>query len=187
VVDKVRAQDRSTVFACRQGLGTLIAKLAEGIPVSLSTPATRLDWGNRDVTVDTPSGRITARAAIITMSPSVLMSGNIKFASEMPKRILDATSKLSLGSYDHIALQLPGNPLGLARDDVLIEQSNSMRTALLYANIGGSSLCTVDVGGSFGRDLSAQGEATMVAFAKEWLGRAVGGGTRPTVRKGPAA
>ncbi len=55
-VDKVRAQDRNVVFACRQGMGTLIAKLAEEIPVALSTPATRLDWGNRDVTVDTPSG-----------------------------------------------------------------------------------------------------------------------------------
>ena len=88
--------------------------------------------------------------------------------------MLDAAAKLSLGSYDHIALQLPGNPLGLARDDVLIEQSNSTRTALLYANIGGSSLCTIDVAGSFGRDLSAQGEAAMVAFAREWLTKLFG-------------
>jgi monoamine oxidase len=182
-VDKVRAQDRSVAFACRQGMGTLIAKLAEGIPVALSTPATRLDWGNRDVTVDTPAGRITARAAIITVSTNVLASGNIKFASEMPRRVIDAASKLSLGSYDHIALQLPGNPLGLARDDVLIEQSTSTRTALLYANIGGSSLCTVDVGGSFGRDLSTQGEAAMVAFAREWLGKLFGSDAIKTVKK----
>ncbi len=168
-VDKVRAQDRSVVFACRQGMGTLIAKLGEQVPVSLSTPASRIDWSNRDVTVETPAGRIAARAAIITVSTNVLASGNIKFAPEIPKRVLDAASKLSLGSYDHIALQLPGNPLGLARDDVLIEQSNSTRTALLLANIGGSSLCTIDVAGSFGRDLSAQGEAAMVAFAREWL------------------
>jgi len=181
--DKVRAQDRSAVFACRQGMGTLIAKLAEGIPVALSTPATRLDWSNRDVTVDTPSGRITARAAIITVSTNVMMSGNIRLASEMPKRVLDAASKLSLGSYDHIALQLPGNPLGLARDDVLIEQSNSTRTALLYANIGGTSLCTIDVAGSFGRDLSAQGEAAMVAFAREWLGKLFGSDVANAVKK----
>ena len=71
-------------------MGTLIAKLAEGIPVALSTPATRLDYGNRDVTVDTPSGRITARAAIITVSTNVLASGNIKFATEIPKRVVDA-------------------------------------------------------------------------------------------------
>jgi monoamine oxidase len=182
-VDKVRAQDRSVVFACRQGMGTLIAKLAEGIPVALSTPATRLDYGNRDVTVDTPSGRITARAAIITVSTNVLASGSIKFATEIPRRVVDAASRLSLGSYDHIALQLPGNPLGLARDDVLIEQSNSMRTALLYANIGGSSLCTIDVAGSFGRDLSGQGEAAMVAFAKEWLGKLFGSDVANVVKK----
>jgi monoamine oxidase len=185
-VDKVRAQDRSVVFACRQGLGTLIAKLAEGIPVALSTPATRLDWGNRDVTVDTSSGRITARAAIITVSTNVLASGNIKFATEIPKRVVDAASKLSLGSYDHIALQLPGNPLGLGRDDVLIEQSSSTRTALLYANVGGSSLCAIDVAGSFGRDLSAQGEATMVAFAKEWLGKLFGSDVANAVKKSSA-
>ena len=186
VVDKVRGGDRNSVFACRQGMGTLIAKLAEGIPVALSTPVTRLDWGNRDVTVDTPSGRITARAAIITVSTSALMSGNIKFASEMPKRVLDAASKLGLGSYDHIALQIPGNPMGLSRDDVIVEQSTSNKTALLLANIGGSSLCSIDVGGSFGRDLSSQGEAAMVAFAKEWLTKLFGSDIAAAVKKSSA-
>ena len=49
--------------------------------------------------------------------------------------MLDAASKLSLGSYDRIALQMPGNPLGVARDDVIIEQSKAMKTALIYANM----------------------------------------------------
>ena len=34
-------------------------------------------------------------------------------------------------------------------------------------------LCTIDVAGSFGRDLSAQGEQAMSAFAVEWLTKAV--------------
>jgi monoamine oxidase len=108
------------------------------------------------------------------VSTNVLTTGNIKFAPDIPKRALDAASKLSLGSYDRIALQMPGNPLGLARDDVIIEKSDSMKTALIFANIGGSSLCTIDVGGSFGRDLSAQGENEMVAFAVEWLTKLFG-------------
>jgi len=186
VGDKVRAQDRNTAIACRQGLGTLIAKLGEQVPLSLSTPANRISWGNRDVQVDTPSGRINARAAVITVSTNVLAAGNIKFASDLPKRVLDAAAKLSLGSYDRIALQMPGNPLGLARDDIIIEQSNSTRTALLYANIGGSSLCSIDVAGSFGRDLSAQGEKAMVAFAVEWLGRLYGSEAVAAVKKSSA-
>src|SRR5437762_9077110 len=38
VGDKVRAQDRNTAIACRQWLGTLIAKLGQQIPLSLSPP-----------------------------------------------------------------------------------------------------------------------------------------------------
>ncbi|MES1147953.1 MAG: FAD-dependent oxidoreductase, partial [Bradyrhizobium guangdongense] len=182
-IDKARAQDRNSAIACRQGLGTLITKLGEQAPVALSTPANRIVWSNRDVSVETPAGKIAARTAIITVSTNVLMAGAIKFAPDIPKRTLDAASKLGLGSYDHIVLQLPGNPFGLARDDIVIEQSNSTRTALLYANIGGSSLCSIDVGGSFGRDLSAQGEQAMAAFAKEWLTKLFGSEATAGIKK----
>jgi monoamine oxidase len=186
VMDKVRAQDRNAAIACRQGLGTLIAKLGGDIPLALSTPASHVAWTGRDVTVETPAGKIAARAAIITVSSNVLAAGNIKFTPDIPKRQLDAASKLSLGSYDHIVLQLPGNPLGLGRDELIIEQSTSMRTALLFANIGGSSLCSIDVAGSFGRDLSAQGEPAMVAFAVEWLTKLFGSDIVVGVKKSSA-
>jgi len=185
-VDKAHAQDRGSAIGCRQGLGTLIAKLGEQVPVSLSTPVSRVDWSRRDVSVATSAGKIAARAAIITVSSNVLAAGMIKFDPDIPKRYLDAASKLTLGSYDRIALQMPGNPLGLSRDDVLIEQSNSTRTALLSANIGGSTLCTIDIAGSFGRDLSAQGERAMVAFAQEWLTKLFGSDVGTAVKKSSA-
>src|SRR5260221_2313412 len=183
VIDKARAQERNAVVACRQGLGTLIAKLGEQVPVSLSTPVSRITWSGRDVTVETQAGKIAARAAIITVSSNVLTAGNIKFTPELPKRQLDAAARLSMGSYDHIALQMPGNPLGLGREDIIIEQSNSTRTALLFANIGGSSLCSIDVAGSFGRDLSSKGEPAMVAFAVEWITKLFGSEAASAVKK----
>ena len=186
VIDRARGQDRSAILTCRQGLGTMMAKLADQVPLALSTPASRIAWGNRDVTVETQAGRIAARAVIVTVSTNVLNSGVIKFSPDLPKRQLDAAGKLSLGSYDHIALQLPGNPLGLGRDDVVVEQSNSTRTALLVANIGGSSLCSIDVAGSFGRDLSGQGEAAMTAFAVEWLTKLFGTEAMAGVKKSSA-
>jgi monoamine oxidase len=136
--------------------------------------------------VETPAGKIAARAAVVTVSSNVLAAGNIKFTPELPKRHLDAAAKLSLGSYDHIALQLPGNPLGLGRDDIIIEQSNSTRTALLFANMGSSSLCSIDVAGSFGRDLSSQGEPAMVAFAVEWLTKLFGSDAVAAIKKSSA-
>ncbi|HXO01411.1 MAG TPA: FAD-dependent oxidoreductase [Stellaceae bacterium] len=186
VIDKVRAQDRNAAIACRQGLGVLIAKLGEQLPLALSMPARQISWDRRDVTVETPAGKIAARAAIITVSSNVLAAGNIKFTPDIPKRHLDAAGKLGLGSYDHIALQLPGNPLGLGRDDIIIEQSNSTRTALLFANMGSSSLCSIDVAGSFGRDLAGQGEPAMVAFAMEWLSKLFGSDTALAVKKSSA-
>jgi monoamine oxidase len=115
-----------------------------------------------------------------------LSAGNIKFTPDLPKRQLDAAAKLSLGSYDHIALQLPDNPLGLGHNDIFIEQSNSTRTGLLVANMGGSSLCSVDVAGSFGRDLSAQGDKAMIAFAIEWLNKLFGSEAGAAIKKSSA-
>ena len=57
VGDKSRAQDRNTAIGCRQGLGTLIAKLGEQVPLALSTPANRIVWSNRDVSVETRRAR----------------------------------------------------------------------------------------------------------------------------------
>src|SRR3981081_1781326 len=185
-IDRARAQDRNAAIACRQGLRAPIAKLGAQVPLALSTPASRIAWSGRDVTVDTPAGKIAARAAIVTVSSNVLTAGNIKFTPDIPTRQLDAASKLSLGSYDHIALRLPVNPLGLARDDIIIEQSNSTRTALLFANMGSSSLCSIDVAGSFGRDSSRPGEPDRVAFAVEWLTKLFGSEIASAVKKSSA-
>src|ERR1700687_5260145 len=42
VIDKARAQERNAAIACRQGLGTLIAKLGEQVPRALSTSANQV-------------------------------------------------------------------------------------------------------------------------------------------------
>src|SRR6202022_4394511 len=86
VIDKARAQERNAAIACRQGLGTLIGKLGEQIPIALSTPVSRITWSGRDVSVETPAGRIAARAAVVTVSSDVLAAGNIKFTPDLPKR-----------------------------------------------------------------------------------------------------
>ena len=182
-LDLITMMPHEAPLACRQGLGTLIAKLGAQLPVTLSTPVKRITWSGRDAQVETSAGTITAKTVIVTASTNVLLSGKIKFSPELPKRQQDAVSKLGLGSYDHIALELPGNPLELARDDVLIEQSTDRRTGVLLANLGGSSLCQVDIAGSFGSEMSARGEAAMVAFAIEWLTKLFGSNVAKAVKR----
>jgi monoamine oxidase len=138
--DFAKSAERNVDAFCRQGFGALVATFAEGIPVKLSTPATTIDT-RREITVETPKGAITARAAIVTVSTNVITSGAIKFTPELPKRHVDAFAKLSLGSYDHIALQLADNPLGFESDDLVFEKSANTHTAAILANISGTPLC----------------------------------------------
>jgi monoamine oxidase len=183
-VDFARSAERDNDMFCRQGLGALIAKLADGLPVQLSSPASRIDWSERNhIEISTAKGRVFARTVVVTVSTGVLMSDKLKFDPELPRRYLDAIEKLRLGSYDHIALELPGNPLGLQRDEVVFEKTESARTAAILANISGTTLCTVEVAGKFGAGLAASGEPEMVSFALEWLTGLYGADIRKAVKR----
>lgn len=175
-------QDENNAF-CRQGYGALLAKLAEGLPVRLATAVNRIATWRGISYVQTSRGPLQARAVIVTSSVGVLAAGKIKFEPELPKRYLDALSKLSMGGYERVALDLPGNPLGLETDDFLVEKAVDDRTATLLANVGGTSLCFVDIAGKFGRSVAAQGEAAMQAFALEWLDQLFGPDMRGAVKK----
>ncbi len=184
-MDFAKSVERDVDAFCRQGFGALIMKLGAGLPMELSSPVTQVDTAVRGGGVDivTGKGRANARAVIVTVSTNVLMSGKIKFTPDLPKRQLDACDKLSLGSYDRIVLELPGNPLGMQRDDLMFEKSGDERTAALLANVGGSNLAFVDVGGKFGRDLASRGRDAMTAFATDWLTGMYGADVGKTIGK----
>ncbi len=182
-LDFVRSAERDVGAFCRQGLGTLVLRLAEGLPVELSTPVTRIESrsGGRRAVV-TPRGTIVAAAVIVTVSTNLLASGRIRFDPE-PRRQFEAAAKLTLGSYDHIAIELDGNPFGLQHDDLVYEKTDGARTAALLANVSGTNLCLIEVAGGFGRDLSAQGEVAMTEFAREWLAGLYGGEITKSIRR----
>ena len=184
-VDFARIPERNADAFCRQGFGSLLADRAAGLTVQLSTPATSIAI-DRTVEVETPKGTITGRTAIITVSTNVLASGRIRFAPDLPPRISGAFSSLSLGSYDHIAFQFAGNPLGLDSDDLVFERSAGTQTAAILGNVSGTPLCLVEVAGSFGRDLSAKGEAAMVDAAADWLAKLYGTGVKKAVQRASA-
>jgi monoamine oxidase len=186
-MDFARSAERDVAAFCRQGFGTLLARLGAEVPVQLASPVERVVWGGRaGVELETAKGRIAARAAIVTVSTGVLAAGKIAFLPELPKRQLDAIGGLRPGSYDHIALELPDNPLGLQTDDLVFEKSVGARTGGILANIAGGTLCTVDIAGRFGRELSAQGEAAMIAFALDWLTSLYGADVKKSVRRSHA-
>src|SRR5262249_16930650 len=111
-IDFDKAAQRRTAAFCKPGFGALLASLSQGLAIQLSTPATSID-SRRGVTVETASGAISAAAAIVTVPTNVIASGAFKFSPDRR----DLFARLPLGSYDRIALELLGNPLGLESDD----------------------------------------------------------------------
>lgn len=184
--DLARAVPRESASFCRQGYGALLAALAAGLPVKLATPVTMIYWGGKSLIVETPKGDLRPRAVIVTVSTNMLTEDKIEFIPPLPKRPLDAASRLSLGSFDHIALDLPGNPFGLQRDDLVFERPRGERSAALLANVSGTGLHVVELCGVAGRDLSAQGEAAMIEFAGEWLASLFGASARRAIKRARA-
>jgi monoamine oxidase len=151
----------------------------------MDSPVTAVDTSRgARIEATTPRGTISARFMIITASTNVLASDRIKFdKGPLPKRQLDAVMALKLGSLDHIALDLPGNPLGLQRDDLVFEKASGTRTAALLANISGTSLSVIEVGGKFGRELMTQGDLASVDFAVGWLTSLFGNNVKRAVQR----
>ena len=181
--DLAHAGERDTAAFCRQGYGALLAKLAAGLPLRLSTPVTLIDWDRGGVDVTTAKGRLRARTVIVTVSTNVLAVGRIAFKPELSRRVLGAAHNLALGSYDHIALVMPGNPLGLQPDDLVFEQSSGPRTAALLGRVSGTDLHLVDVAGEFGRALSGEGEPAMLDFARNWLATIFGSDVKRAITR----
>jgi monoamine oxidase len=172
-VDFYNALETRDLF-CRQGYGTILARLAEGLPVRLSTPVTRIDWSGRGVAVETPAGTLRARAAIVTVSTAVLGAGAIRFTPALPRRQQEAVHALSCGAYEHLIVRLPGDPMGAKPDEPFVVKADTGATAKPLARIAGSDWWYFDIGGAFARDLVRAGPAAMKAFAAEFVGNEFG-------------
>ena len=188
VVDTTRAIERDTDAYCRQGFGALLAKLAEGLNVQLASPVMRIASQPRGglYTIETAKGALQARTIIVTVSTNVLAEGKLAFSMGVPKRHMEAASRLQLGAYERVALEIPGNPFGLARDDLIFDKADSKRTAAWLANVSGTSLSYVDIAGSFGRDLAAKGPREMTMFAADWLEKLFGTDAKKAIKRSQA-
>ena len=93
------------------GYGSLIGKLAEGIPASLNCAATTIRRSTTGVDVETTQGTIHAKHAIVTVSTAVLGRGLIRFEPALPVGKQEAIAALQLGNHNRICLTLMPNSL----------------------------------------------------------------------------
>ena len=165
VVDWWSGADGADWF-CREGFGALIAHWAGNVPVSLNTRARRIDWSADGVIVETDQGSIRARAVIVTVSTGVLASGAINFSPLLPAPKTESFEKISMGLYNHIALQFSEDVFGMGPDGYLMFRVDDDRRGFgVLTNAGGHGLAYCDVGGSWARDLERESPQARIDYA----------------------
>jgi monoamine oxidase len=171
-------------YLVREGFGSVVKRLADGVPVSLETPVRRVRYAGPGVIVETDKGNVSARACIVTASTGALRSGTIAFDPVLPAERQQAIADLPMGMLMKIPLVIDGERFGLKPfEDLLCEQASNQDIYFLSFPFD-FNLMIGFVGGNFGWEMSAAGRDIAVDFATGALKRMFGNDAGKHVVKG---
>jgi monoamine oxidase len=181
--DIFNTADTDTDYPVLEGYGALVARYGKGLPVSLSTPVTRIAWGGRGVTVETAKGSLRAAAAVIAVPTNVLAAGAIRFEPKLPPTKAEAIANVPLGWAEKVVLETAGNPLGMKPMSFGVARADTPRTVGFQFFPFGRPLVIGFLGGPCARDLLAEGAGAMTAFAIDELTHMFGADARRHIVK----
>jgi monoamine oxidase len=175
-LDVAHEIDTGEDWPVTDGYGALVARYGADLPVELNTRAERIEWSGPGVRVSTAKGTIEGRAALVTVSSSVLAAGGIRFDPALPDWKIEAANSLPLGLANRVALLFDGDILGDERPDGIAVHREG-EVPISYSREG-ERLLVGHVGGRHAWWLENAGPAAMVDFAMEGLARALGSDVR---------
>ena len=179
--DFFNIRDTDTDWPIVEGYGALVARYGEGLPVSLSSPVTRIAWSGRKVTVTSTAGQLEARAAIIAVPTSVLSAGAIRFDPPLPPAKQEAIHNVPLGTAEKVVLELRGGALDVEPGSFGVPRADTARTIAFQFQPFERPIVIGFLGGSHGRDLRRAGESAMTAFAVDELVQMFGADVRARI------
>ena len=157
----------------REGVGGLVTRLAEGLPIRLNHAVTQLDWSGRagqgGVVARGDWGEMRAGRAIVTVSNGVLAAGGIAFTPQLPEAVRAALAGLPMGLLTKIAFRATGAdrlgvaPFHTARRAVMPGAEPPM--SWVFWPFGADHIFGF-VGGARAWELSRQGAAATEAAAR---------------------
>jgi monoamine oxidase len=161
----------------RQGAGTLLTRLAEGLPIDYGAVLTHLDWSGPRIVAEGEFGRLEAAACIVTVPTAVLAAGHLRFTPELPPETAQAIHDLPLGLLTKIGLKAAGKdrldlPSFAGIERRVAREEEAALTAVAWP-FGHDHLMGF-VGGPAAWELARAGEAATVDFAFAELARNFG-------------
>jgi monoamine oxidase len=155
-----------------EGYGALVAACGAGVPVSLKTPVSEIDWSGKGVQITTPQGVVKAKAVIVTVSTNVLSAGAIKFTKALPAALQTALHAVPTGYANKIGIQFSRDVFGLPDTShaTLMDERDPARHAMSFQiRPFGQELAIAYLGGDFAREMEAAGEAASFDLARAAL------------------
>lgn len=167
----------------REGFGTVVASLAQGVPVALGERVREIDGRGPHIVAQTTGGTVKARDCIVTVSTGVLRAEAIRFLPALPLDTLRALDALPMGHFAKIILEFDGPIAGLPRAGWVMEsRAPADQTLHFLCHPFGSNLVVGLVGGTYGEALAALPEPMAVQEGLARLVQCVGPHHRRLVR-----
>lgn len=174
----------------KEGVGTLVARLAEGLPIRTGCAVHRLRCDAAGVVAEGPGGPWHGSAAIVTVSTGVLAARGIVFEPSLPAAVEDAIAGLPLGLLSKAFLRAVPDAARLGLRDFarlgrqVAGAGDSPMSWMLWPF--GRDIAQAFIGGRRAWRLAAEGPAVAEAEARAELARYVGADTVARVFPDPA-
>lgn len=178
--EKVSAQgyadyaDTGVNWIVTQGMGALIERLAQGLPVRTGVAVRAIAETPTGVRIETSGGVVEAKAVIVTAATNLILSGAIHFASASAMAVLDQMQGLPCGDYEKLALacdRLPFDPEGALFCDVTLDDGMVFGFQTVT---GPAPKLIAHFGGSDARRMAAMSLEEAAARAKDAVAAAFG-------------
>jgi monoamine oxidase len=157
-------------FFIPSGMGNFLRDTyATGLPISLQTPVTTINWGaGSGVSIETNSGTVRAKTVIITVPTNVLRAGGIRFNPPLPDEYQTAIDALPMGAANKIALAYNSDVFGTPDNSYAGPLTDGPSTFSLVKEFG-QNVSVTFIEGERAAELEQQGTEVAVDFALELL------------------
>ncbi len=178
--DYAAYDDSDVNWRVSEGYGATISAHARGLPLVLDCVVKLIDHGGRRLRIETVSGVLTARAAIVTVPSQLIAEELIRFAPALPGKLAAATG-LPLGLADKAFLAL-ADAERFPAESRLFGKLHPSGAANYHIRPFGRPLIECYFGGKLARELEDAGEGALGAFAIDELASLVGNDLKPKLK-----
>lgn len=173
LLEHSRYVDTFEDWPVREGFGSLVARHFRRVRARVECRVRHVSCERAGVVVESDCGRVSARAALITVSTGVLAAEQIRFSPPLPMWKLRAIEALPMGYAGKVAFRLSDAPDVLEPMHVLAGARDGT-----FANVHirpfGAPVIVVIVGGRHWKAIELAGPRAMIAAARDRVAELLG-------------